>query len=116
MGICLARWAGSPAVLLGQRANAQWQMAREHLARPLSEGKYASGRLSRNRTGGFFRAERLWPLRHGWQRVGMVRRLVLAGLLRQESRKESTRTGHELRSQRTGRGQAGATRRFVSVQ
>src|SRR6266496_5651941 len=91
-------------------------MARQYLAGELPAQEHARRRIPGHGACGIVSAERLWHLRHGGKRVGMVCRLVSAGLLRAQSGKKSARPGNEFRSQRARRHETRATRWFVSLQ
>src|SRR5687767_3450233 len=107
MGIRRARRIGAQSICLGPRKGARRKMDGEHLAGLVSEREYRRGWVQGAGTGRQLRAERLWPARHGGQRLGMVRRLVSAKLLREKSADQSDRSRHQLRSERTGGNEAG---------
>ena len=56
----------------GERALSGRQMDGQHLARAIPRPQYGRRRLCRPRAGRTVPAQRLWPLRHGRQRLGMV--------------------------------------------
>ncbi len=84
MGACGARRSGRQALLLGRRAVSRRPLDGEHLAGRVPHGESRRGRFHRHGTREVVSAQRLRVVRHGRQRLGMVRRLVSTGLLRRQ--------------------------------
>ena len=70
------------AVRLGRRPDARRPLALQHLAGRLPAAQHRGRRLPHHRAGEVVPAQRLRPLEHGRQRLGVVRRLVLPDVLR----------------------------------
>src|SRR5262245_11871722 len=87
MGVCRSRRAGSQAVFLGGAVEARRQMAGKYLARPLPAQQYQRRRVHSHGAGRVVCAQRVWPVRYGRKRLGVVPRLVPPRLLRREPRR-----------------------------
>jgi len=78
MGIRRARWSRRRGRLV-ERVRCRGQADRQYLARRLPRLQHQRGRLRRDRAGRLLQAERLRPLRHDRQCLGVDERLVSAG-------------------------------------
>ncbi len=78
MGIRRARRTRRGGRLV-ERVRCRGQADRQHLARRLPRLQYERGRLRRDRAGRLLQAQRLRPLRHDRQCLGVDERLVPAG-------------------------------------
>ena len=97
-----ARRARRPAgrhVPVGRRAGARWAPRHERVPGSLPRRRHGRRWLHRDGTGRRLRAERLRDLQHDRQRVGVVRRLVLADVLPPQRPPRSARSD---RAARTG--------------
>ena len=79
VGVCRARRPRRRRVRLGRRICARRQTFRQHLAGRFPAAKSRDRRLRAHVAGDGVSAERLRPLRHDRQRLGVDRRLVVAG-------------------------------------
>ncbi len=80
VGVRGARGPRGPSLPLGRRAAARRRAALQHLAGRVSGAQHGGRRLPGNRARARLRAERLRPLQHRGQRLGVVRGLVQPGL------------------------------------
>ena len=80
VGVRRARRIGWQASTLGRRTHPARETSLQHLARPLPRREQLGGRLLRHRASQVLPTQRLRPLQHGRQCLGMVRRLVRLGL------------------------------------
>src|SRR5262245_37386113 len=90
------------------------------MARTVPGERSRRGRLYLDIAGDGVSTKRVRALRHGWQRVAVVRRLVPAGLLRRAreggfAREQPAGSGVQLRSAGGWSGNASRARRILSV-
>ena len=93
---CRAGRARQTALLLGQPAPAQRQVAVEHLAGAVSRAEHGRRRLSHHRPGRKVQAQCLRRVRHERQRLGVVCRLVPPRHLPPHGRQEPRRPHRQL--------------------
>jgi hypothetical protein len=108
------------SLCMGQRTDPRRQGRRQYMAGTVPGERSRRGRLRRHVASNGVSTKRVRTLRHGWQRLAVVRRLVSGGLLccacgGGSACEQPAGSGRQLRPARARRGEAGRARRILSV-